>query len=429
MLTPTPSVESFHEAVGLDGPLSLTVVGPTDADRHVVRLPGPFAVIGADPRCDLVLADERVSGRHAYLQVLGGRLYALDLGSRTGVFQGHSRISGAWLRADEFLRIGPYHIRCAFTPAAGAASEGFPPEDPVGERIAGLAGLPQLSADIALDGSVRTQWRVNRCLAVIGRSSEARLKLHDLSVSNFHCCLVTTPSGTWVVDLRSREGTRSNGAMISSAPVREGDALGIGPCEIRFRRTSSHSQPVVTVLAPAEKAALARRSALVDGDQPGGPLVPVPAPMPGLPVPAADPLLLPILQQVGLMQQQMMDQFQQTMMMMMGVIQRLHGEQAELAKREMQRLRETNLELHEALLKRETEGKAQARKPASRPASRPVAAASAPAAPSEGQPAAPVLLPEGKSGAEIHGALSDRIAELESKRKGIWERLLGLMGS
>ena len=44
----------------------------------------PFAVIGRDPRADIVLDHTRVSRRHVYLQIVNGRAFWVDLESRSG---------------------------------------------------------------------------------------------------------------------------------------------------------------------------------------------------------------------------------------------------------------------------------------------------------------------------------------------------------
>jgi pSer/pThr/pTyr-binding forkhead associated (FHA) protein len=48
----------------------------------------PFALIGRSAQAGLLLDDPSVSQRHAYLQVVGGRIFCLDLNSRTGLYLG-----------------------------------------------------------------------------------------------------------------------------------------------------------------------------------------------------------------------------------------------------------------------------------------------------------------------------------------------------
>src|SRR2546423_71321 len=74
----------FLQACGARTPLRLEVTGPDGmVVTHVFHQ--PFVLVGNDERADLVLEDEEVSKRHVYLQIIAGRVFWLDLLSRTGV--------------------------------------------------------------------------------------------------------------------------------------------------------------------------------------------------------------------------------------------------------------------------------------------------------------------------------------------------------
>jgi hypothetical protein len=159
-------------------------------------------------------------------------------------------------------------------------------------------------------------------------------------------------------------------------------------------------------------------------------------PFPPVPAALADvggPALLPLLQQFGQMQQQMMDQFQQTLLMMMQLIHRMHTDQLDLVRNEMQRLREVNLEIQEARLNQQalaraagpTQPQATPSKPP-RPAARGVPPAradeAAPAPQATDKPPA-----EAAGAADIHGNLAGKIAALEAQRQSIWQRIMGAL--
>jgi pSer/pThr/pTyr-binding forkhead associated (FHA) protein len=64
--------------------------------------------------------------------------------------------------------------------------------------------------------------------AVIGRHSQADVRLPSLDVSRRHCRLVHD-EGVWqVVDLRSLNGVFLNGEQVLRAPLAQGDLLRIG---------------------------------------------------------------------------------------------------------------------------------------------------------------------------------------------------------
>src|SRR5262245_24743233 len=114
-----PSPQEFLEACGARSPLVLEIErqGQSEKVRHTLSL--PFALIGRDERADLRLDDERISSRHAYLQVAAGRLWCVDLGSRTGTHGQPGQPPGL-LRCGQALRIGSFVVRLA---------EGGSPED------------------------------------------------------------------------------------------------------------------------------------------------------------------------------------------------------------------------------------------------------------------------------------------------------------
>ena len=80
-----PSVmKSFLTACGLADSLQLVVESQRAAEGELRLLHQPFALIGRDPRADVILDHAQVSRRHVYLQVVDGRAFWVDLESRTG---------------------------------------------------------------------------------------------------------------------------------------------------------------------------------------------------------------------------------------------------------------------------------------------------------------------------------------------------------
>src|SRR5205814_1683568 len=77
----------------------------------------------------------------------------------------------------------------------------------------------------------------------IGRAPDNDIVVSDLSVSRNHAELRRTASGYQIVDLDSHNGTFVNGQQIGSAPLTEGDIVGIGPST--FRLSGSELQEFV----------------------------------------------------------------------------------------------------------------------------------------------------------------------------------------
>ena len=96
----------FLASCGATGPLALVVEDGGGAEVGRWNVPQPFVLVGRDPRMELTLDDEAVSQRHVYLQVLGGRLFYVDLGSRSGTTREGSAEPSGWLDLGGSIGIG-----------------------------------------------------------------------------------------------------------------------------------------------------------------------------------------------------------------------------------------------------------------------------------------------------------------------------------
>jgi hypothetical protein len=77
----------------------------------------------------------------------------------------------------------------------------------------------------------------------VGRGSDNELCLNDTSVSKIHAALVVNQQGTLLVaDTGSTNGTHINGRRLAygeSRPIEDGDVVGFGDIEVRFRKSDS----------------------------------------------------------------------------------------------------------------------------------------------------------------------------------------------
>jgi pSer/pThr/pTyr-binding forkhead associated (FHA) protein len=194
----------------------------------------PFAIVGRHPDVDLVLADEQVSRRHAYLQLIGGRLFCADLSSRTGIQWDNGQTGSGWLDANRTAQIGPYCLRLAeHAPLNGSIAEAD--FNPV--AVGGLD--PSRFSDVILDFFKKSKkvltWRLDRVLTLVGRSSRCKVRILDASVSPWHCSLLYTPEGVWVIDLGGPGGIKLNGQRVRWGRLDDGDELQIGQYLVRVR--------------------------------------------------------------------------------------------------------------------------------------------------------------------------------------------------
>jgi pSer/pThr/pTyr-binding forkhead associated (FHA) protein len=429
--------------------------GQAGARRHV--LSAPFALLGRDERNQVCLPDGDVSRRHAYLQVIAGGVFWADLGSRTGVrCNGEERRAG-WLAAGDRLQVGPFTLRLA-----GPAADWPVP----GGDFDPLAADPAAAAPawaLELPGGLR--WRVNRALTLVGTSSRCKLRPKTGEASRFHCSLLRAPEGVWAVDLLSRHGTHVNGERVPWALLEEGDELGVGRVALRLRREVADAPGVSVALGEGEGTASLSPAEPEPPSPAGGEGAPGEAPPPldypllarppatrpaglvsaGPRPPVAYPpelqeaLLGPVISQFSLMQQQMLEQFHQTMMMMAQMFGNLHRDQMTLIREELKQLQRVTQELqtlHVELAARTAEGPGgQGEPPPARPGAADVAAPQAgpaatrqPAAtPPPGEPRPAAAPPGPESPERIHALLRQRLASLEAERKSRWDRVLHFM--
>ena len=74
--------------------------------HHSLEFSGEVVTIGRSRVCDLVLADERVSGAHCEIRVRAGALFLVDLGSTNGTFIGRRGVSLQPITSADVIRIG-----------------------------------------------------------------------------------------------------------------------------------------------------------------------------------------------------------------------------------------------------------------------------------------------------------------------------------
>lgn len=444
--------DHFLLACGSEQPLRVTVTksGETNAERWV--FPRPYLVIGRRGDSDLVLDHWQISRRHAYIQYLDGGFFCVDLGSRTGTHGGVASERSGWVPRDQMIRVGPYEVRPTWPPR--------PPEDSGSNVDDESPGVVWELPPRALGSAV---WRMDPRLVLVGRSPACKIRLIEKDVSKFHCSLVRTPLGVWVVDLLGQNGITVNGEPVRCSRLDDGDELKIGQHvlrpryetppprlsatdivpvlpvgEVPPRPTSSHvparyerrpgaiAPKRITVPAPAMPPAGVSLSAILEGQSL-----------------ATDPMMSAMVQQFGLMQQQMFEQFHNTMMAMFDGFAAMHREQSDAMREEIEQVRRLSQEietLQAEAKQREAAAEAKAKAaPPRPPLPDPVAGLSdwPPRAPSPppAPPAAPVGPPKktvpgaDDPGSDIHEQLIRRLASIHSERQGRWQKILGMMSN
>jgi hypothetical protein len=228
------AMEDFLRACGATGPLELTV---ENRGLTAVRWSAqqPFALIGRDPAADLSLDHSRVDGQHVYLQMIEGELYWVDLGSQSGTRREIGTGRSGWLNYPHGIGIGPYLIQRA-SPGFDAAQSSLPGEsrmDPLASRPQECDNLPRVVLEFRRHTAKPIRWRMRHILTLVGSSSHCKVRLAAPGVSPFHCSLLRTLEGVWVVNLLGQGGITLNGSYARAARIHDGDELMVGDVLIR----------------------------------------------------------------------------------------------------------------------------------------------------------------------------------------------------
>jgi pSer/pThr/pTyr-binding forkhead associated (FHA) protein len=442
-------LERFLEACDSAGPLQLGLAGPGRPGEELRRFLQPFVVIGKFEGADLHLDHPDISRRHAYLQMIAGRLYCIDLASRSGTFWESGPGRYGWLDPGQSIGIGPFRIRPWERGGRGEevvpfkVDSAIPPTSSKFEQTS----LPEVTLEFGNERSAPREWRFDRSLVLLGRSPVCKLRLPDPDGSKVYCSLVRTTAGVWVVDLLGSPGTILNGARVRCRKLEDGDELLLGRRHIRLRI----GEPVARLggfaplsIAPADP---------VEPDHEHPAITPSSSSSWELPETVteralatertllSDPLLAPLIQEFGNIQQQMADQFQQALMMMFRLFNGMHQEQMALIREELAQLHRLTEEHRALQLKLEYRPPSPEPEVRSKPrreseTSKVARPRPSPALPQEAvrDEGAPSVSPGAASqpqssfpreGAEdIHAKLFERLAAIQSEREGRWQRLL-----
>jgi pSer/pThr/pTyr-binding forkhead associated (FHA) protein len=379
-------MKSFLAACGIEDSFQFAVENQNATESKLRLLYQPFAVIGRDLRADVVLDHADVSRRHVYLQAVEGRVFWIDLESRTGTRGERESQRFGWLEGGRTFGVGPYVIR-RFVGDGQTLDRinrsDLPRDTPLVARAHAHAAQSEVTLEF-LNGPSQSMFKpVHRVLSLIGSAGGCKFRLTDSSVSRFHSSLLQTSAGLWIVDLLGQKGIAINDVPVRSSRLVDGDIVRIGRYQIRIRcrppvqrsepgsldlgraafvprQTHQRRAPIdlkltnwVPVMAPSRPDSLDRQESAPLPIQaislpskvdlvPSNPILPVNLTQSEL----TESMLVPLVNQFGLMQQQMFDQFQQAMSMMVQMFGTMHRDQMEVIRAELDQLRELTDEFH-----------------------------------------------------------------------------------
>jgi anti-anti-sigma factor len=251
----------MNRSVGAVDGLRLLVSGREIKEPRLIELSQSFAVVGHSDGATVTLASSKVSYRHAYLQVIDGRMVCVDLGSKTGVFWGDVRRSSGWLSPAQSVRIGPYSLQLVRdAPAVGRlkAEEALP--SPLEKSAEATAMFPQYTLELFDDSLPDIVRSIERRITLVGRHSKCAMRFDDESVSQFHCALVLTKNGLWLVDLLGKGGTRLDHKSVDCGSVEIGSVLSVGVNSMSAWRRESNGSPVAAEAVERPESAQQNRA-------------------------------------------------------------------------------------------------------------------------------------------------------------------------
>jgi predicted component of type VI protein secretion system len=207
------------------------------------RLQQPYAVVGRHPDADLQLDGDTVRPRHLYLQMIEGRLFAINV-SHTGQawWDGEVKPHG-WIDPGNRVQVGAYFLSLA---AHETRFGGTAISNPLAAGSAWDIFAPRVKLEIVDKDTLAKpkSWTIDRLLTLIGGAPMCDLRLLDQSISNVHASLVLTPDGLWAVDLLGRGGIFINQQPMRMGKLNDGSELQIGcfVCKVSYEQPAAVAQ-------------------------------------------------------------------------------------------------------------------------------------------------------------------------------------------
>ena len=271
-------------------------------DGKEYTVPSAGLVFGRDASCDVVVAENEVSRRHAEIAA-GDQGYVVRDLSANGVFVNGERVQGSHrLVRSDVVRIGKEEFRfyadllaASPAPAAAQAAPAAPaaaaPRPSEAERMAMMSAPTPLAQPAYEDprpvlarletlnaGPTKgATFSLRTPLAHVGRGAHNDVRLADESVSETHAKLQRREDGWYVVDMESTNGTYVAGTRI------KGERRLDGSPDVRFGGMKMRFTAMDTAAAPAPATEPKGTRAIASVDRPKRAAAP---PEPAAPAPA-----------------------------------------------------------------------------------------------------------------------------------------------
>lgn len=198
---------------------------------QVTMLPGEY-VLGRSAEADISLPDEEISRRHLQLSIdAEAGCYVMDLGSANGTqlngmpLQPRNRMP---LAEGGLIKLGGYEMQVAPLTSESMTQIQIGKTE-IGETVVGATQvMPAVSVPILRWREGSGPWSEFLLMTgeqILGRSSEAQLRVPSNTISRHHARLFVQGQQVWITDLNSKNGIVLNGQKLTpnqSVPLPSG---------------------------------------------------------------------------------------------------------------------------------------------------------------------------------------------------------------
>lgn len=207
--------------------------------QEKVSLTNENIIIGRDPKCEVVLKEAAISGRHTRMHLKGKQVLLEDLASKNGTYLNGERITQPEIirHLDKFS-VGSFTLIFeSRSKEDGDGNEGTDPEagEATGaftESTGGGETLPKLI--VCSEKWYGKEYQLKEGETIIGRESDCEVALLDDSVSRRHASLHQEDGTYLVIDLDSANGVLVNGYKVTQKSLHHGDRIQLGNIRLFF---------------------------------------------------------------------------------------------------------------------------------------------------------------------------------------------------
>ncbi|MHC5055133.1 MAG: FHA domain-containing protein [Planctomycetota bacterium] len=223
--------------------MSKIVIRDPKGDERIHELVDPITTIGRGSANTIQCKDREASRQHCRIEKTDVGYRMVDNRSRNGTILNNQKTEVQDLRPGDVITIGGFKLQ--FDPPEGAEDEDFAATievAPLSEKEAasprssgsGGDGKPKYVLEVYEGRQAGQRFELANDTLTIGRNSANTFKIDDESGSSFHAEITKEPTGYFLTDLGSTNGTRVAGEKVVKTRLGPGAEIQIGTTKMRF---------------------------------------------------------------------------------------------------------------------------------------------------------------------------------------------------